>query len=94
MFEYERALLVAVALDARGVGPDGELRLFLLEASVWIMAVTTAHRSFENFVMKRLTELRLGFGVTRHAKLRLVRAEHRLRRLSGFLMRDVGREDH
>jgi hypothetical protein len=72
MFENERALLIAMALYARRVGTYGELRLFLFEASVRIMTVATVHRSFENFVMERLAELRLCFGVARHAKLRFV----------------------
>ena len=94
MFENERAGLIAVALDTRRVGSDCELCLFLLEASVRIMTVAAVHRSFENLVMERLAELSLGFGVARHAKLRLVRTEHRPCCLSGFLVSHICREGY
>ena len=72
MFKNERALLIAVALNARRVSTDRELRLFLLEASVRVVTIAAVHRSFENLVMERLAELGLCFRVARHAKLRLV----------------------
>jgi len=94
MFENERALLIAMALDTGGVGTDGELRLFLLKASVRIVTIAAGHRSFEHLVMERFAELGLCFGVARHAKLRLVRTEHRACRLSGFLVSHIRREGY
>jgi hypothetical protein len=94
VFENERALFVAVALDTRGVGADGKLCLLLFESAVRIMTIAAVHRAFEYFVMERLAELSLCFGMTRHAELGLVRAEHRTRRLSGFLMCDVSRKSY
>jgi len=94
MFENERASLIAVALDARCVGTDRELRLFLLEASMRIVTIAAVHRSFKDLVMKWLAELRLCFGVTRHAKLRFVRTEHRACSLSGFLVSHIRREGY
>ena len=46
VFENERSLFIAVALDASCIGTDSKLRLFLLEASVRIMTVAAIHRSF------------------------------------------------
>ena len=72
MFEDKLAGLIAVALDARRVSTDRELRLLLLEASVRVVTIAAVHRSFENLVMERLAELGLCLGMARHAKLRLV----------------------
>ena len=72
MFKNERSGLIAMALYAGGISPNGELRLFLLEASVRIVTVAAVHGSLEDLVMERLAELGLCFRVARHAKLRLV----------------------
>ena len=94
MLEHERPLLVGMTLHAGRVRPDSKLCLLLLEAAVCIVAIAAVHRAFENLVMERSAELRLCFGVARHAQLRLVRTEHSARRLSGFLMGDVCREGY
>ena len=85
MLEHERSLLVAVALDARGIGADRKLRLLLLKAAMRVVAITTIHRSFEDSVTERLAELCLGLGMARHAELRFVRAKHGLCRLPRFV---------
>ena len=72
MFENEWTCFIAMALNAGGISPNSELRLFLLEAAVRIVTVAAIHRSFENLVMERLAELSLCFRMARHAKLRLV----------------------
>jgi hypothetical protein len=89
VLEYERSLLVAVTLDARSVSTDRELALLLFKSAVRIMAVTAVHRAFEHLMTKRFAELGPGLGVTRHAKLRLVRSQHRSRCLTGFVRRYV-----
>ena len=92
VLKNERALFVTVALDAGRVGADRELRLLLLKPAVRIMTIAAAHRAFEHFVPEWLAELCTHLGVARHAKLRLVRAKHRMCRLSGLLCRDIANE--
>jgi hypothetical protein len=58
------------------------------------VTIAAVHRSFKDLVMKWLAELRLCFGVTRHAKLRFVRTEHRACSLSGFLVSHIRREGY
>ena len=89
MLKDERSLLVGVALDTSRVGADCQLRLFLLESAVWIVAIAALHRAFEHLVMKWFAELRFRFVVARHAKLRLIRGKHPFSCLTGILRRGV-----
>ena len=63
MLENERPLLVAVALDARSIGADRKLCLFLFEAPVRGVTIAAVHRSLEHLMVERLAELGLCFGM-------------------------------
>ena len=76
VLEYEWALLVRMALNARGVRTHGRPCLLLLKPAVRIMAVAAVHSSFEDFVMEGFAELSLGLVVTCHAQLRLICFQH------------------
>jgi hypothetical protein len=52
VFVNERALLVRVTLNAWGVSASRQSGLLKLKATVRIMAITTAHGAFQNFVME------------------------------------------
>ena len=80
VLENERTLFVRVTFDTRRVDADRKFCLFLFESSVRIMTIAAFHRSFEDFVMKRLGKLRFRFAVTADAELLLVGFEHRDRR--------------
>jgi hypothetical protein len=86
VLENEWALLVRVASDARRIRTDGQLRLLLLVAAVWVMTVTARHGPFQDFVMKRFAELCLCLVVAGHAKLRLILLEHLRLGKTGVLM--------
>lgn len=75
MFESERALLVCVTLNARGVGAGGQSRLLEFKTTVRVVTITALHHSFENLVMKRLVEIGLRFRVATDAELRLARLQ-------------------
>ena len=57
VFEYERPLLIGVALDAGLIGADGQSGLLLIEAPVRVVAVAAAHCPFQHFMPERLREL-------------------------------------
>src|ERR1700675_1953373 len=78
VLEYERSLLVGVALDARCIGARVEPCLLRFESAVGVMTITALHHAFEDPVMERLGELRLGLIMTSHAQLRLALNEHLL----------------
>ena len=93
VFEGKRALLVRVTLDARCICAGGEPRLLQFKTAVRIVAVTALHHAFENFMVKGLVEIRLGFSVATHAELRLTEPQHvdcREARLFGVSLRDLG----
>ena len=94
VFEHERSLLVAVALDASGIGANRKLRLLLLESAMRIVAIAALHRAFENFMVKGLAELSFRFVVAGHAKLRLVCGKHSFRRLAWVLCGCVADDRH
>jgi hypothetical protein len=71
VFEREWSLLVGVTLHARSVSSDCQTRLFQFETTVWVVAVSASHGSFENLVMRRHVELVFDFTVTTETKLRL-----------------------
>jgi hypothetical protein len=71
MFEGKWALLVGVAFDTSRVRTRRQSCLFKLKTAMCVMAIAALHCSFENFVMKRLSELMLCFGMTTHAELRV-----------------------
>ena len=85
VFKNERALLVGVALDTRRICANPELRLFLFEAAMRIVAVTAVHRAFEDFMSEGFAELRFCFVMTGHAELRFVGIKHRSCCLTGLL---------
>ena len=87
MFEYERALLVAVALDTNYIRSNSELGLFGFEPAVRIVAIAALHCPFEDLVVKRLAELRSCFRVTAHTELRFAALEHFHRGDAGILPR-------
>lgn len=71
MFIGEGSLLVRVTLYAGRIRARGQPGLLELKTAMRIVTITALHHAFENFVMKRLVEIRLHFAVTAHAKLRL-----------------------
>ena len=85
VFEYERSLLVGVALDTSRISANCQLGLFLFEPAVRIVAIAALHRAFEHPVVKWFTELSLRFVVAGHAELRLICGQHFFGRLTGIL---------
>jgi len=77
VLEDERALFIRVAFNTRHINADRELRLLLFKTSVRIMTIAAFHRSFQNFMVKRLGKLRFRFGMAAHAELLLVGFQHR-----------------
>ena len=77
MLKSEGTLFVRVTLNAGGVCAGSQSRLFKLKATVWVMAITTLHCAFENFVMERHVELGLHLIVATDTQLRVVPSEHR-----------------
>lgn len=75
MFVGERPLLICMALDASGIGSYGQPGLLQFKTTVGIVAIAAFHHSFEDFVMKRLIEVRLDFVVTADAELRLAQLQ-------------------
>ena len=63
MLESERPLLIAMALDAAGIGTNGELYLFCLKAAMSVMTARALHRPLHHLVMEWFAELRFGLGV-------------------------------
>ena len=94
VFEYERSLLVGVALDTSRISANCQLGLFLFEPAVRIVAIAALHRAFENFMVKGLAELSFRFVVAGHAKLRLVCGKHSFRRLAWVLCGCVADDRH
>lgn len=70
VFENERALLFAVALDAGYIGSDGEFGLFRFESAVSVMTARAGHGAFQYFVMKRFAKLSFSFCMAAHTELR------------------------
>jgi len=54
MFEYERALLVAVAFHTGLIAAYGQLCLLGFKTAMGIVAIAASHRALEHLVMKRL----------------------------------------
>lgn len=71
VFECERALFIAMALDTGSIAAECEFGLFRFKSTVCIVAVAALHHSLKDFVMERLRELCFGFRVATHTKLRL-----------------------
>ena len=76
VFERERTLLVCVTLNASRVRTGGQSGLLELKTTMRIVAITTFHGPFENFVMERRVELGLHFTVATQAELRLANFQH------------------
>jgi len=76
MFVGEWTLLIRVTLDASRIRAGGEPRLLQFKTTMRIVAVTTLHRSFENFMMERRIKLRLHLTMTTQAELRLPDFQH------------------
>ena len=75
MFERERTLFFAVALDARCICPDSQFGLFRFKTAVRIMTIAAFHRTFQHFVVERFRELRFCLGVAANAQLSFARFE-------------------
>jgi hypothetical protein len=52
MFVSERSLLVYMTLEARSISASCQPGLFEFKTAVRVMAITTAHGAFPNFVME------------------------------------------
>lgn len=76
MFISKWTLLVRVTLHARGISTSCQSGLFEFKPTVRVMAITTAHGTFHNFVMEWRGKCRLNFAVTTQAKLRVIRLQH------------------
>lgn len=76
MFKGKRPLLVGVTLNASRISAGGQSRLLELEPTMRIVAVTTAHRAFQDFVMERRIECRLDLAVATDAELRVIHLQH------------------
>ena len=61
VFEGERALLVGVTLNASRICAGSQSGLLEFKSTVRIVTITALHRSFKNFMMERLVEIRLRF---------------------------------
>ena len=85
MLVSEWTLLVHVTLYARRIRAGSQSGLLEFKTAVRIVAIATIHRSFEDFVMERLGEIRLGFTVATHAELRFGRFQQLNRREARFL---------
>ena len=76
MFVSKRSLLIDVTLEARGIPTSCQSCLLKLKAAVRVMAVTTAHSAFINFVMERHRKRRLDLAVTSETKLGVAGLQH------------------
>lgn len=76
MFVCEWTLLIGVTLNASRVRAGGEPRLLEFKTAVRVMAITTAHDAFQNFVMEGRIKCRLDLAVATQAKLRVVHRQH------------------
>ena len=76
MFKGERTLLIGMALNTSRVCAGSQSRLFEFKPTVRIMAITTLHCPFENFVVEGHIKLRFHLAVTTEAKLRLAYLQH------------------
>ena len=76
MFVSKRSLLIDVTLKARRIAASCQSCLLKLKASVRVMAVTTAHSAFINFVMERHRKRRLDLAVTSETKLGIAGLQH------------------
>ena len=85
VFISERPLLIAVALDAVGVGAYSKFDLLCLKTSVGVVTIAAFHRAFEHLMMERLAELRFRFRMAAHTKLRFARFQPQCRCLIWIL---------
>ena len=81
----ERALLIDVTLDAGCISSGSQTRLLQFESAVRIVAIVAAHRALQDLVMEGHRKLRLHFGVTPGAKLRVIRFKHSSGSKAGLL---------
>ena len=64
-------LLVYVTLYASRIDSCCQSRLFQFETTMWIVAIATLQRAFQDLVMERQLELVLDLAMTAQAELRL-----------------------
>lgn len=76
VFVSKWTLFVSMTLDARSIAAGGESCLLEFETAMWVMAIATLHRAFENFVMEGHIERGLDLTMTTQAKLRLSGPQH------------------
>ena len=72
VFIRERTLLVGMALNTGSIGTRRQSCLLELESTMWIVTITTFHRSFEHFVMEGCVELWFDLSMATEAQLRLI----------------------
>lgn len=89
MLECERALFIAMTLDAIGITADGQFNLFCFKTAVWIVTIAAFHRAFQDLMVKRLAELRFGFRMAAHTKLRFAGFQSKRRGLIRIFPRHV-----
>ena len=65
-----------MTLNARRVRAGSQSRLLEFKSSVRVVAITTLHCPFENFVVEGHIKLRFHLAVTTEAKLRLAYLQH------------------
>ena len=76
VFVSEWTLFIRMALNASRIAASRQPGLLEFKAAVRIMTIAAPHRPFQNFVMEWSRELRLNFGVTTRAQLRIVSPQH------------------
>ena len=67
----ERTLFVSMTLNARSISAGCQPRLLQFETAVWVVTIAALHHALQDFVMKRLVEVRLYFTMTTNAELGL-----------------------
>ena len=85
VFVCEGTLLVGVTLVASRIRAGSQSGLLEFKTAMWIVAVTTLHRSLKNLMMKWRTKRRLHLAMATHAQLWLPDLQHTNCRDAGFL---------
>ena len=85
MFEREWALLVRMTFNARCVYTGSQSGLLEFETAVRVVAISTAHCTFQNLVVKGHVELMFDFVVAAQTELGFAQLQQFHRRESGLL---------
>ena len=78
------ALLISMALDARGISSSRQPRLLQFETAMRIVTIAALHHAFKNLVMKRFLKVWFYLTVTTNAQLRFTCLQQGYRREVGF----------